>query len=848
MRTPTDIIEDRRASGGTGAARSADNRVDRSLGSAVGAIRLRQVGLLWVVALLAASGCSRSDSAEARRGSPAADALAGAPAAFSDFLTWAGQKLQEQPAAVPIPDAAPITQRWPVLHLDDASRLAAARIESAWVAKESAVRPLAEVGPFRSDRPQPPTFIVRRSPKVTPDGRDALGMVLTGLDLDCRQVGSIELTMKVPFGRHIEMNWKKVGVILIPVESHDRSFTVRVMTDDFAEWDGRLDHIGLTTDGMGRGVVEIRRIRFLPREDSFPHAAGVKRVRIGHVIRTAVYAHQQTRITFSGLPLPPRARFNADLGCVTGGDGAAATTFEVTVTHAGQTTKVLSTSVASDAGWTNVSAALDEWAGKCVDLTLKADAAVPGAVALWGNPAVYQPVENPPILIVYLIDTLAAEHMSLYGFRRDTAPNLGALAAEGVFFAQAFSNSSRTVESIPDLMLSLHTERNGVHHNSTPAPQKLVTIADALRAAGLATVSFCTNVNAGPRQGMDQGFDTFVDKIGYYWTHTDRTVPIDEVLAWMDAHADRPMFLYIHTAEPHAPYTPPEGFAGRFDPHYTGSIDGSYDRRHGFHTIRRPRERLRDLQHVVALYDEEILYADHRFKLFTDRLRERGEWPRTSIFVTADHGEEFLQHGMWEHGTDLHNEQTRVPLIAAGPRFRRGTQVDVPVQLVDLMPTILDMYDLPAPYALDGQSLWPLVSEAGGPLATAQDGLRARRLYGSNHNYQISHKLVEYFVIEGGRWKLLYGWRTHPIGPDGPQSHFMLFDLHQDPREQRNVIHEHTDVARRLAEDLVRWRVAQHVYDAGRKGPTTIDTKQMRQLQQLGYVGGDEPDDDEPND
>ena len=800
-------------------------------------------GVLVAGLLLATTGCSRSSETDTKTVAGAVDVLAGAPGSFPDFLIWAGQRLQEQPSPVAIPTPAEVPQRWRVIHLDDVAASGVAGVTSSWVAKTASARPLAELGPFRSDRPAPPAFAVRQVPKLTPDGRDALAMVITGLDLACADIGSIELTMKVPFGRHIEMNWKKAGVILIPVESHDKPFTVRVMTDDFAEWNGRLGRIGLNTDGMGRGVVEISRVRFLPREDSYPEATGVKRVRLGHVIRSAVYAHQGTQIKFGRLRLPDGARFNADLGCVAGADGST-TTFELTIQDGEKSEKVLSASVTSGAGWSNVSADLSRWGGRDVDVTMRVVPASPGAVGFWGNPVIYQPVEKPPILIVYLIDTLAAEHMSLYGFQRDTAPALSALAAEGVLFAHAFSNSSRTVESIPDLMLSLHTERNGVHHNSTPAPPELVTIADSLRAAGMATVSFCTNVNAGPRQGMDQGFDTFVDKIGYYWTHVDRTVPIEEVVAWMDAHADRPMFLYIHTAEPHAPYTPPEGFAGRFDPHYTGSIDGTYDRRHGFHSIRRPRERLRDLRHVVALYDEEILYADHRFKLFADRLRARGDWPRVRLLVTADHGEEFLQHGMWEHGTDLHNEQTRVPLIAAGPGLRRGVQVHVPVQLVDIMPTILDMYGLPAPYALDGQSLWPVVSASGGPLAAAQDSLRARQIYGSNHNYQITHNLIEYYVIEGGRWKLLYGWRTHPIGPDGPDSHFMLFDLNADPRERENLIATHQDLARRLVGDLVRWRVAQHVYDAGRKGPTQIDTAQMRQLQQLGYIGGDEADDE----
>src|SRR5690606_550229 len=149
---------------------------------------------------------------------------------------------------------------------------------------------------------------------------------------------------------------------------------------------------------------------------------------------------------------------------------------------------------------------------------------------------------------------------------------------------------------------------------------------------------------------------------------------------------------------------------------------------------------------------------------------------RVNLFVTSDHGEEFLQHGAFEHGLNMHNEQTRVPLVACGPLVGAAGRIDTPASIVDIMPTVPDLPELPAPYALQGASLAPLLrSQPAGALAE-------RTIFGSNHNYVASTGNVEYYAIEAGRWKLLCSDRPRPTSPGGPGSRFALFDLVADPR------------------------------------------------------------------
>ncbi len=790
--------------------------------------------LLAALLLGIAGGCSRDE-----RGASSGEAsdarldrlLNDAPDEPGEFRRWAGKQLAELPAPVPMPVASMPPAKWTLVRLDDPERIASARVQTGWSPSASESTVLAEAGPLRSDRPD--DWLSRRVTKESgADGSDALELRFGGFRVRSADVGSILLRVHAPYGRHIVLSWSKAGQITIPIPTHDASFPVRIPTDGLAEWNGPLTDLTLLTDGVAEQPVVLDRLALLSRVDAFPLPLGVSRTRIGSEIRTAVYSHTPTEVRFDNVVVPPSGRMHLGLGVVSDEDGDAS--FEISVVESGQATIVLNQAVASGASWRDARVELAEWSDRTVSIVMKAGSALRKAVVLWSNPVLYEPIEAPPVTVLYLIDTLAAEHVDLYGYSRATTPRLSALSASGANFRNAVSNSSRTVESIPDMMLSMPVERHGVHHNSTPAAAELVTLAECMRSAGYATISLCTNVNAGPRQGMDQGFETFIDKIGYYWSDGDRTIPLEDTVAWIDSHADRPMFIYVHTAEPHAPYTPPEGFAGRFDANYTGRINGTYNRERGFRNIRNPQTQARDLEHVIALYDEEILYSDTRLGLFLDEMNARGILPRCHFMLVSDHGEEFLQHGMWEHGLNLHNEQTRIPFVVVGPGVTAGLRVDTPVQILDVMPTILELAGVAQPYPLDGRSLCRLLRGEDDPQLAARD------VFLSNHNYRISHKLIEHAVIESGRWKLVYGWREWPIGPGGGNSHWVLFDLSSDPRERNNAIGQQPDVARRLMEKLLRHLATHPPYGGvADLDQYLITPEQIADLQNLGYVGGE---------
>lgn len=793
----------------------------------------------WGVSLTALSaatavllaGCRKpSDEGDAHPATTAAatsDPLAGAPEDWASFLTWADQELTKVPDPVPLPRKPRMAKpRDDLVRLDE--RLDEANRTSSWQPPPAQDAMLLTLGPFRSDQPTDGWQV--QSADVG-EGHYRTRVYVRGFNVASEDVGRISLDVHIPAGDSVDLIWSQAGKIRLPLPSNDRSWTLSVTTDGLADWKGPLSELALEFDGGGNATVFVNAIKFIKRVDAFPDPIGRARTALSKETRNAVYAHGHATIRYDDIVVPEHGKLQTGIGFVANDHNAVAGehAFKIRIDGPSRSADVLDEKMSDADTWRDVSASLEDFAGETVSITLESEG---DGVALWGNPVVYEPVKDAPVVVFYLIDALAAKHLDLYGYDRKTMPHLTALAGQGAWFSAMFADSPQTVSSVPDYTFSLPTERHGVYGPSMRAPDQLVSIAEAFRAAGFATASFCTNVNAGPRQNADQGFDHFTDRIAYWWEKdADRTVPLEEVMHWVDVHGDRPMYVYIHTAEPHAPYTPPEAFAGRFDTGYRGPINGTFDtKNHGFFTARTPEE----IAHVVSLYDEECAYADHRLNMFLDRMRSAGLGDRMQILVTADHGEEFLEHGAWTHGSDLYTEVQRVPLVIAGPKITHHGRVDTPAQLHDLMPTLLELFDMPQPYVLEGTSLAPFL--VGGSEAR-RDSIAKRTLFASNHAH-LRHGVIEAAEIEGGRWKLLYRFVKNLVGTGKRPMRFELYDMEADRAEQHDVIDTHHDRARAMIGKLIEYRRAQPPFVA------SIDTKQLkltpeqiRELQSLGYIG-----------
>jgi arylsulfatase A-like enzyme len=447
-----------------------------------------------------------------------------------------------------------------------------------------------------------------------------------------------------------------------------------------------------------------------------------------------------------------------------------------------------------------------------------ADPSTPGATGARPTTAASASAAQPDIILI-TIDTLRADHVGAYGHTLATTPWLDQVAAEGVRFDRAISPSSWTVPAMASMLTSLYPEQHQIDRGAViegkisrqPAlSAQHVTLAEHLKAAGYRTFGVTTNLHLTQELGYAQGFDVFVNE-GF----RDAEFLSDVVTGWLpDLQGEGPTFLWMHLFDPHDVYQARAPWAAEFHDQMAAQRPAmvadatTRDRRLG----RWSRLLMRDLLAapqtaddpavvgtLEALYDSEIRYMDDVLGALVQRVDPNGE---ALLIVTADHGDEFRDHGSLGHRSTLFEELVRVPLIirapgsgAAGSRTA-GRVVSEPVSTVDVMPTVLDAVvwegaggaagvgpgegagsgmDALAEQ-LSGVSLWPTVQGEGEPVE--------RPLYTS-----VRRRGERVRAVVVGPDKLIRNEATGVVE---------LYHLPEDPRETRDRSAEQPEVVAAL--------------------------------------------------
>ncbi len=351
------------------------------------------------------------------------------------------------------------------------------------------------------------------------------------------------------------------------------------------------------------------------------------------------------------------------------------------------------------------------------------------ALALLACAAAEAPLGRPNLVLVVL-DTLRADHLGAYGYARPTSPCLDAIAARGVLFEDASAPSSHTVTSMLSLFSGVDPQRHGnlyfFETNSFRAPQRRVRpelpaalplLAEELQRAGYRSAAVITNPWLRASYGFARGFERWIDLHPAEWkSHPSAEQVLTSARALLDElaapRAQAPFFLYLHFMDAHPPYRPADAERGRF-------ADASRPQpaqRYGPAAEARPE----DITLLSDRYDESIRSLDAQLCALDRELDARGLRESTLLAITADHGEEFHEHGGLGHGFSLYEEVLRVPLVFAHPKLAAAPKrVVVPVAGVDLLPTLLDAAGVAAPANGDGVSLLPLLLDARAESALA---------------------------------------------------------------------------------------------------------------------------------
>jgi hypothetical protein len=311
-----------------------------------------------------------------------------------------------------------------------------------------------------------------------------------------------------------------------------------------------------------------------------------------------------------------------------------------------------------------------------------------------------------PNVIVYLVDTLRADHLGCYGYDKPVSPNLDRFAEGATLFETTIAQAPWTRPSVTSILTGLNPLEHGVRTLEDRLPDAAETLPEKLRTAGYRTTAFSTNWHVSAETGLAQGFDDFV----FFPQDPDSPGINRRVLAWLDAHrGTKPFFLYIHALDPHAPYTPPEDLRQRFAPHSRPQA-GMTESLKRIYTAR-GRRRVERIAEVAPLYDAEIAANDRSFGALLAALKDRKLFDDTLIVFVSDHGEALGEHHDFGHARSLHAEQLDVPLVVKLPRQTRGERVSRLARHVDLLPTLLAAAGLPPASGLPGADLFAPGSE-----------------------------------------------------------------------------------------------------------------------------------------
>jgi len=427
------------------------------------------------------------------------------------------------------------------------------------------------------------------------------------------------------------------------------------------------------------------------------------------------------------------------------------------------------------------------------------------------------PLARPDAVVLIVVDTLRADHLGTYGYRRSTSPGLDRWAERGVVFERASAPSPWTLPSFASLYTGRLPTRHGAGVKAGSGGDRrfsrlargVPVAAEIIGSRGFATAGFATNRFLQPGFGVERGFQTYDVAHGQQGGQRRADVIVDRALDWIDDRGSARFFVSIHILDPHMPYDAPAPARGRFTVGLTptpGLPLANTRKMWGLAAQLSSQDRA----YVSATYDEEVAFVDLHLTRLLEQLEARGILDRALVLLTSDHGEELFDRGGFEHGHSLYQELLHVPLVVWGPSLRPA-RIATPVSLVDLLPTLLDALDLPQPDDLDGVSLWPAVRTGAEP--PHRDLFAQSTLYGPRRRAVIAWPYKLIVDPESG-------WRQ-------------LFDLSLDPEEKRDLAPARVGLAEELAEVITRR------FSAPAPAPreaVELDPQTFEELRALGYL------------
>ncbi|MEY4582921.1 MAG: hypothetical protein RL701_7624, partial [Pseudomonadota bacterium] len=441
-------------------------------------------------------------------------------------------------------------------------------------------------------------------------------------------------------------------------------------------------------------------------------------------------------------------------------------------------------------------------------------------------------------MLVVVVDTLRADHLPVYGYAHGHTPALDRFSQDAIRFESAFANASWTRPSFASILTGRFASSHRTMAKNDALPDEITTLPEALRDGGYHTMGVVTNYNVAPFFNFHQGFDLYTylepkfvlgasDSAAKLLlvqslrqaieTARAKQGRVEPGTAYQDAAAVNHaalQLIYNHPKVTQAPFFAFVAYMDPHDPYYPHPYNGT-----GYSRAAHPNPKPEEVDQLIPLYDGEITYWDEHFGALMNVLRQSGLYDDMTIVVTADHGEEFMDHGGFWHGTTLYDEALHVPLLVKLPKnLQHGSVVRHFVQSVDLMPSLLRLAGVPVPAGVQGQDLF------------------------SGHDNVFAEESHEGNVLTALRWlragsalKLIHANKGNPRGL--PETE--LYQVDRDPLELVDLASEEPELMQLTEQAL---RAQQEAAEQGRAARRSVnladDTAAAERLRALGYAGG----------
>lgn len=438
-----------------------------------------------------------------------------------------------------------------------------------------------------------------------------------------------------------------------------------------------------------------------------------------------------------------------------------------------------------------------------------------------------------PIVLI-TVDALRKDALSCYDPAGPSTPHIDALARQSLQFQRAYSPASWTLPAMASIMSGLTPDRHGAVTQASRLPEDVTTLAERLQSAGYRTCGIGYNTFLTPGTRMDQGFAEFdffpkewiTDPRTFggqvlRWAVLDRLYPrrasstdlTDKACAWLDAQRGKDFFLWVHYFDPHMPYAPPPADAAGSEliDRFGAVFDDKDGARIGHFGTRQDQR-----EWVRALYDAEVRYVDREVGRLLDKLRGLGLYDDSLIILTTDHGEEFWDHGNFEHGHTLYDELINVPLVIKRPGAAEGAAIDVPLSTGSLAATVLDLAGVP--YDSEEFSYGSVARLLDAPGEAVQAGPL------------VSSTLMRYDSLEALVHEDYKYIRSRLTGRE------QLFDLRNDPGEERDLAPEQPARTEMLRGLMDAYREALPEGRPAAPAEEDLSHATHEELESLGYI------------